>query len=146
VTLVNLSDELGHASRVRLAALADVLIPGGSGLPSASGADVAGQWINRALGANPDLASAVAHVLASPGAPDEVLGNLRLTHREVFESFAYAVAGAYFMNPAVRNALGYPGIAPRRLPPADGEAEYYLEDDILAPVLDRGPTYRRVLA
>ena len=144
MTVLNLSDELGDASRGRLAELADVLIPGGSGLPSAGDADVAGQWINRALAANSDLAGAVAQVLACPGAPDEVLDDLRLRHHDVFEKFAFAVAGAYFMNPAVRGALGYPGIAPRKLPAADGEAEYYLEDDILAPVVDRGPIYRRV--
>jgi hypothetical protein len=142
VSVLDLSTGLGDASRVRLAEFADILIPGGSGLPSASDADVAGQWINRTLAANPDLAGAVADVLASPGAPDEVLSNLRLSHRDVFDAFAFAVSGAYFMNPAVRNALGYPGIAPRRLPAADGEADYYLEDDVLAPVVDRGPIYR----
>ncbi|MCW2882492.1 MAG: hypothetical protein JWQ95_6592 [Sphaerisporangium sp.] len=146
MTALDLSTEPGDASRARLAALADVLIPGGSGLPSAGDADVAGQWINRALTANPDLASAVAHALASPGAPEEALRDLRLRQRDVFERFAFAVAGAYFMNPAVRAALGYPGIAPRRLPAAEGEAEYYLEDEILAPVVDRGHIYRRVPA
>ncbi|GII25961.1 hypothetical protein [Planosporangium mesophilum] len=143
MTVVNLSDELGDASRARLATLADVLIPGGSGLPSASDADVAGQWINRTLAANPDLADAVAHVLAVEGAPGEVLERLRIERTDVFDAFAFAVSGAYFMNPAVRQALGYPGIAPRRMPAADGEAEYYLEDDILAPVIGRGPVYRQ---
>ncbi|GAA1786838.1 hypothetical protein HC028_26435 [Planosporangium flavigriseum] len=143
MTVLNLSDELGDASRARLAELADVLIPGGSGLPSASAADVAGQWINRVLAAHAGLAEAVAQVLAIPGAPDEVLRNL---DREAFETFAFAVAGAYFMNPTVRNALGYPGIAPRRMPSAEGEAEYYLEDGILNPVIERGPIYRQAPA
>ena len=146
MTVVNLSDELGDASRARLAALADVLLPGGSGLPSASDADVAGQWINRTLAANPDLADAVGQVLAAEGAPGEVLEQLRVQNPDVFDAFAFAVSGAYFMNPAVRQALGYPGVAPRRMPAADGEAEYYLEDDILAPVIGRGPVYRQVQA
>jgi hypothetical protein len=146
VSVLNVSNELGDASRARLAALADVLIPGGSGLPSAADADVAGQWINRVLGANPDLVGAVGHVLAIDGAPAEVLENLRLQRRDVFDGFAFAVGGAYFMNPAVRNALGYPGIAPRRMPAAEGEAEYYLEDDVLTPVVDRGPIYRQAPA
>jgi hypothetical protein len=144
VTVVNLSEELGDASRGPLGALADVLIPGGSGLPSASDADVAGQWINRTLTANPDLVGAVDQALAIEGAPAEVLAKLRSQHPDVFDRFAVAVAGAYFMNPAVRQALGYPGIAPRRLPAAEGEAEYYLEDDVLAPVINRGPVYREV--
>ncbi|MGW4439120.1 hypothetical protein ACWELO_25740 [Streptomyces sp. NPDC004596] len=144
MTALDLSTELGDASRARLADLADVLLPGGPGLPSASEADVAGQWINRALAANPDLAGAVTRVLAIPGAPDRVLRDLRLDHREVYDTFAFAVAGAYFMNPAVRRALGYPGTAPRRLPAAEGEADYYLEDDVLGPVIARGAIYRRV--
>ncbi|SDZ42854.1 hypothetical protein SAMN05444365_11545 [Micromonospora pattaloongensis] len=144
MTDLDLSTELGDASRARLAALADVLIPGGSGLPSASAADVAGQWINRALAANTDLAPAVREVLAVAGAPAEALAEVRRRDHVLFEAFALAVSGAYFMNPAVRNALGYPGIAPRRMPAAEGEAEYYLEDDILTPVLDRGHIYRSV--
>ncbi|MEV7965526.1 hypothetical protein AB0O34_06030 [Sphaerisporangium sp. NPDC088356] len=142
----NLPDELGDASRARLTALADVLIPGGSGLPSAGEADVAGQWIERVLGANPDLTGPVAHVLGIDGAPDEVLAKLRSQEREVFDGFAFAVGGAYFMNPAVRRVLGYPGVAPRRMPAAEGEAEYYLEDDILGPVVERGSIYRQVPA
>jgi hypothetical protein len=138
--------QLGDASRARLAALADVLIPGGDGLPSAGDADVAGQWIDRVLAANPDLVDVVAHVLTIAGAPEDVIANLRLNHRDVYDSFAFAVGGAYFMNPPVRRALGYPGTAPRRLPAADGEAEYYLEDNILSPVISRGPVYRQAPA
>jgi hypothetical protein len=140
------ASQLGDESRARLAALADVLIPGGDGLPSAGDADVAGQWIDRALGANPDLVDTVVHVLTIAGAPEDVIADLRLHHRDVYDRFAFAVGGAYFMNTPVRRALGYPGTAPRRLPAADGEAEYYLEDDILSPVISRGPVYRQAPA
>lgn len=144
MTALDLSNDLPAESRTRLAALADVLIPGGSGLPSAGAADVGGQWINRVLAADPDLVEAVTRVLERSGAPGEVLGELRAGEPALFERFAFAVAGAYFMNPGVRQALGYPGIAPRKVPAAEGEAEYYLEDDVLTPVLERGPIYRRV--
>jgi len=130
-------------SRDRLAALADVLIPGGSGLPAASAADATGRWINRVLAAHGGLAEALGAVVALPGEPAAVLSELRRDRPGLFETFTFAVAAAYYMNPAVRNALGYPGIAPRPVPVAEGETEFYLEDDILGPVVQRGPIYRR---
>jgi hypothetical protein len=143
VTALDLSTALGETSRARLAMLADVLIPGGAGLAAASAADVAGQWINRVLAAHADLAEVVSLVVALPGEPATVLSDLRRDQPEVFDTFAFAVAAAYYMNPAVRNDLGYPGIAPRPVPVAEGETEYYLEDDILGPVVQRGSIYRR---
>jgi hypothetical protein len=135
---------LDEQARARLAALADALVPGGLGLPSASGADVSGRWIERTLAANPDLTEAVVHALTLPGKPAQSLDQLRVQDPVAFESFAFAVSAAYFMNPRVRRALGYPGNAPRRQPAAEGEAEYYLEDDVLAPVVERGAIYRGV--
>jgi hypothetical protein len=135
--------ELEDEQRLRLAALADVLIPGGAGLPSASAADVAGRWIDRTLAADPGLAvSVLAVVTGDVEDPHMHMKSVQHEDPVLFERFAFAVAGAYFMNPEVRRRFGYPGIAPLRLPAAPGEAEYYLEDDILAPVIERGPTHR----
>jgi hypothetical protein len=143
MTDIETPDPLTDAARARLLEFGDALIPGGSGLPSASEADVAGAWIDRTLSANPDLLAVVSTVLARPGNPSEVLRSLRDQDPVEFESFTFAVSGAYFMNPAVRRLFGYPGNAPRRMPAAPGEAEYYLEDDVLGPVTDRGPIYRQ---
>jgi choline dehydrogenase-like flavoprotein len=46
-------------------------------------------------------------------------------------------------NPRVRRSFGYPGTVPRRNPSAPGEAEYYLEDNVLEPVVVRGPIFRQ---
>jgi hypothetical protein len=43
--------------RLKLAALADVLIPAGNEMPSASQAGVADSWLDAVLAARPDLAS-----------------------------------------------------------------------------------------
>ena len=45
--------------RARLARLADALISGSSGWPSASEADVHGKWIDITLAARPDLVPVV---------------------------------------------------------------------------------------
>jgi hypothetical protein len=48
------------------------------------------------------------------------------------------VAGAYFMNPAVRKLIGYPG---QRAIPIGEQPEEQLEE-LLAPVIERGVIYR----
>lgn len=134
--------ELDGAQREKLAAFADALIPGGHGLPSASEAGVHVRWIDRALGARPDLAGPMLAVLALGGEPRVELERLRSGDPETFQGFTFAVAGGYLMNPRVRKLLGYPGQAPKPKPAYPDESDYYLEGGILDPVLDRGPIYR----
>ena len=128
--------------RDRLAVLADHLISGGDGLPSASGADVHGVWIDRVLAARPDLVEVVTTVTGRAGEPATDLDALRGQDSATFDVFSYAIAGAYLMNPRVRGLLGMAGDAPRRNPALPDESDYYLSDGILDPVLARGPIYR----
>jgi hypothetical protein len=133
---------LDDALRQRLAEFADHVIPGGAGMPPASGANVHGKWIDRALAARPDLTGVVHGVITRPGEPPAELERLRQEDPDTFETFAYAIAGAYLMSPRVRKALGYPGATPKPNPAYPDEAEYYLADGLLDPVLERGPIYR----
>jgi hypothetical protein len=128
--------------RARLAELADCLISGGAGLPSASDVDTHGPWIDRVLDARPDLAPVVQQVLALDGPPQETLDGLRERDPEVFGHFAYTVAGAYLTNPRIRKLLGYPAAGPAKNPAFEDEADSYLEDGILDVVTARGPIYR----
>ena len=50
------------------------------------------------------------------------------------------VPGAYFLNPAMREAIGYPGVEARPIDP-DAPPDY-LEDGLLDSVIARGPVYR----
>jgi hypothetical protein len=134
--------ELTEAQRVRLAELADQLMPAGAGLPSASEADVHGKWIDRALIARPDLESAILGVLAVAEDPNFQVITLKDSDYDLFDRFSYTMAGCYFMNPKVRKSLGLPGNAPKPNPPLPDESDYYLRDGILDPVLKRGPIYR----
>jgi hypothetical protein len=144
MTEVQLLAGLSEEQRNRLAVLADVLLPGGSGLPSASAAGVHEVWIDRTLSANPDLVEPVLAVLDGGVEASAGLAELRAQDGALFDRFAFTVAAAYFMNPQVRRSFGYPGTAPRPLPQFEGEAEFYLEDDVLGPVFARGPIFRQV--
>ncbi|MEA2418844.1 MAG: hypothetical protein QOE60_1050 [Thermoleophilaceae bacterium] len=134
--------ELDEGLRQRLAEFADVLIAGGAGLPSASEADVQGKWIDRTLAARPDLVEIVHAVIARPGDPKAELDQIKAQEPLLFDRFTHAIAGAYLMVPRVRKGLGLPGNAPKARPAYPDEAELYLEDGILDPVIERGPIYR----
>jgi hypothetical protein len=133
---------LDESRRARLAALADVLIAGGDGLPSASEAKLHEKWIDRVLRVRPDLAAPVLTVLERGGEPAAELERLRAEDPVTFELFAHAVSGGYLLNPRVCKLLGLPGNAPKRKPAYPDEADFYLEDGILDVVLARGPIYR----
>lgn len=133
---------LTAVQRERLAELADALIAGGVGLPSASDAEVHSVWIDRVFAVRPDMEVTVHAVLELTGDASSVLGGLRFSDAERFSSFAFAVAGAWLINPRVRRELGYPGPVPMRQPALPDEADAYLEDGILDVVVARGPIYR----
>ena len=136
------SPGLSDEQRERLGAIADELIAGGAGMPSATGAEVHSVWIDRVMAARLDMAEAVREVLAREGSAAEVVAGLQDEAQDLFGTFAFAVAGAYLMNPRIRRELGYPGPQPMRNPALPDEAESYLEDGILDAVIDRGPIYR----
>jgi choline dehydrogenase-like flavoprotein len=134
------------AARRTFAALADVLIPAGEKMPAASEVDVGGKWLDRALGARPDLETTLERVLAD-AAGREPSGEVRRLHAEDAEGFAalaHLAAGAYTMHAKVRKRLGYPG--QKSNPPLPDEAEYYLEDGLLDPVLALAPFGRQMPA
>lgn len=133
---------INESARTRIAELADVLMPGDDGLPMPSEIDVHGHWLDLAIAAAPAMGAAVARAAEIPGTPEAAIARMREEHPEVFMSFALLIAGAYVMHPRVRQSLGYEGQSIAENPALEGEAEYYLEDDLLKPVLTRGPIYR----
>ena len=126
--------------RAVLAGLADVLIPAGDGMPSASAAAVAGQGLDQVLAAVPGLAAGLADVLAAAKGrePAQVVANLARTDPSAHGVLTEVVTAAYFMNPEVRRAVGYAGQGPSPLDPRVD----YMEDGLLESVIKRGPIYR----
>lgn len=128
--------------RAALGQLADLLIPAAAGMPSATEVDVQGKWMDRATGARPELVSllrpAIDAVLAADA--ERALAELKANDMDALETFMNTIAACYYMHPGVRKRIGYSG--QDALPISEGEAEYYLSDDLLGPVLARGPIYR----
>jgi hypothetical protein len=131
---------LNADERALFGALADVLIPAGEGMPSASEAGVAGKWLDEVLEARPDLAEGLRDVLkkAAGREPRAVVEELRKGGAPAFGALAEIVPGAYFMNPSVREAIGYVGQDTRPIDPRPD----YLDDGLLGSVISRGPIYR----
>lgn len=125
---------LDPTSRERLAVLADVLIPGSGDFPSASGAGVPTELIDRALGFRPDLVADVDQALGLADGldADTALDRLATGDPALFASLTTAVSGAYFLSPLVQRALNYRP-APRA---AHDDVDTYV--DLLEVVVERG--------
>jgi hypothetical protein len=76
--------------------------------------------------------------LTATSDPATAIANLREKHPEAFAMFGEFAAGAYFLNPAVRQAIGYTGQTARPIDPSPD----YLDNNLLQSVIDRGPIYR----
>ena len=133
---MSLSDE----RRAQLGAIADQLIPAGSGMPSASEAGVAGRFLDEVLAARPDLAEPLGAALASVEALAPGAAIAKLRDSDGWGVLTAVVPGAYFLNPETRAALGYPGLEPRPIDP-DAPPDY-ADDGLLDSVIARGPVYR----
>ena len=128
------------AQRAVLAGLADVLIPAGDGMPSASTGAVAQEGLDQVLAAVPSLGPGLADVLARAKGrdPAEVVASLARTDQAAYGILTEVVTAAYFMHPNVRKAVGYTGQGPSPLDPRVD----YMEDGLLESVIKRGPIYR----
>jgi hypothetical protein len=134
--------EFGAEKRAQLGGLADELIPAGSGMPSASAAGVAGRYLDALLEARPDLAAPLLTALEQVEdlAPGAAIAHLRDAHPDGWGVLTAIVPGAYFLNPEMRAAIGFPGLEAR---PIDAAAEPdYLAGGLLDSVVARGPVYR----
>ncbi|MDA0180612.1 hypothetical protein OJ997_09945 [Solirubrobacter phytolaccae] len=132
---------LTDAQRAQLGALADQLIPAGGGMPSASEAGVAGRYLDEVLTSLPDLKAPLETALAAVDGlePEAALAVLR-DDPAAWGVLTAVVPAGYFMNPAIREAIGYPGLERR---PIDATAAPdYLADGLLDSVVARGPVYR----
>lgn len=131
---------LDEAERAVLAEIADVLIPAGDGFPSASAAGIAEKRLDEVLSIRPDLAVALKQVLiaAQSRDPVEVVAELQTKDPASFGVLAEVVAGAYFLNPEIRTAIGYDGQTPRPIDPQSSD----LDGELLRTVIERGPIYR----
>lgn len=125
--------------RQRFASIADVLVPAAEGMPSASQADVPTRWLDDALGYRPDLTDGLLAALEAAGdlPAEEAVELLNSEHIPAFEALGTLLAGAYFLNPDIRERIGYPGQV--AVVPKDDTDTYA---DLLMNVMERGQVYR----
>jgi hypothetical protein len=124
------------------AALADVLIPTDDGMPSAGEVAVERGGLDAVLAVRPDVEPGLTALLeAARGAdPAAEVARLRAEDEEGFQLLTTVTAGGYFLDPGVREALGYRGqeaVPIEAMDPPD-----YERDGLLASVVERGPIYR----
>lgn len=137
---------LGPTERETLAGLADQLIPSSDSKPSASQAGVPGTWVDRVLESRPDMAEELVSLLKAVEGQDprEVVQRLQSQPGTQFDTLKEVVAGAYFLNPEVNRAIGYPGKQdiPVATTAEDLEKLTARLQELTAPVVERGPVYR----
>lgn len=116
-------------------AMADLLIPAGNNMPSASAAEVGTTGLTRVLSFRPELEAAIKGILdqCQAKSPKDALASLSAGD---FATLAEVVASAYFMNEEVRAKLHYHGQRARPIVPEEIDAA------LLRPVIERGPIYR----
>lgn len=119
--------------------MADVLIPSAEGMPSATEAEVPSKWIDDALRYRPDLEPHLIRALAFGARYEakQAVEGLNAEDVEAFDALGVLTSGAYFLNPAVKKLIGYPGQVPS---PANDDVDSYIE--MLTKVVERGPIYR----
>ncbi|MGC4025192.1 MAG: hypothetical protein QM744_08605 [Mesorhizobium sp.] len=133
---------LGADDRAAFARIADVLLPAHKRLPAASSVDVSGKLLDAVIAARPDIAEAVKRALAAVHGMEgrAAAEHLLKSDGEGFDAVGLAASGAYFMSPAVREKLGYPGQEAVRYDPY--ETPEYQSNGMLERVLSRGPIFR----
>lgn len=139
-----MTHQLNDSERRVFAVLADVLIPEAEGMPSASQVGIQNAPLDRVLKLEPSFASDLRRgVRAAVGHdPTSVVESLHRDDPAALNAIGLVASAAYYMQPRVRELLGYPGQVAR---PATADEEHdYLREGLLQAVIDRGPIYRPV--
>jgi hypothetical protein len=124
-----------------LHAFAEVLTPGGDGFPTAAEADPDGAVLALAIHHMHGQMLEIAETLNAGAGKDPraFLEELESEEPHRFEQVRSLLVCRYLTCRPVWSILGYSGQTPS--PPLPGEAELYLRDGILDPVVRRGPIY-----
>jgi len=133
---------IGAELKTTLAGLADVLIPAGEGMPSGGEVVVGRDALGAVLRIRPELAGGLHELLEAVRGEDPAaaLGRLESDDAAAFGLLTTVVAGGYFFDRQVREALDYHG--QQAVPIETLEPPDYERDGLLASVVERGPIYR----
>ncbi len=137
-----MSTAIDGGVRAAFRAIADVLIPAAEGMPAASEVDVHGPVLDRIIGLRPDLAERFFRGIgAIAGLPPETAAvQLNAADPQALAAIGLVASAAYYMQPRVRELIGYPGQEKR--PGNPDETPEYVANGMLQQVLDRGPIFK----
>lgn len=137
-----MSTPIDPALREAFRAIADVLIPAAEGMPAASAVGVHEATFDRIVALRPDLTERLLRGLrAAAGHPaEEATRRLNAEDPDALAAIGLAASAAYYMQPQVRELIGYPGQESR--PGNPDEIPEYVGNGMLQQVIDRGPIFR----
>lgn len=121
--------------------VAEALLPGTDSLPPASGVPDYLELLERAFRADPTLEPVIETAAREALTATVPLTIELITERagEDAERLTFALHAAYYMSKDVRDRLNYPGQG--RYPVALATPDQLTSEELIAPVLDRGPIY-----
>ena len=133
---------LDPSERARLAAFARTMVPGGAGQPGAADLVLEGAPVDEVLRIDPARADPLRRFLALGGSVGTLadIEALAQADPDGFAALSVVLGNAYFMHPATRNALGYPGQEARDSSVGLSDADMALVAEVTA----RGPVFRAV--
>ena len=136
----NTSIELDDVARAGLTIVVDILLPGTEALPSGNAVGAHLELLDRTINADPRLVPDVVEYgrWAAEARPHCLKDALDWDARRI-EKVVFALTAAYYMSSQVRRALRYPGQVQR--PVSAATPDQKVSDELLAPVLGRGPIY-----
>jgi len=130
---------LSDAERATFSRIADALIPAAHGMPAFSQSDADPVCLDRVLTMRPELLQPLQKALVS-AADSADADTLNRDDPDAIGVIGLVASSAYYLVPDIRDRLGYPGQTHR--PAMEDEEGDYL--DLIQPVIDRGPIYRKV--
>ena len=134
---------LTDEQRQALALIGDSLIPAALGMPSFTGSGAEAEMTDHVVALRPELLADLRQALDSIS-PDEdpaaATERLNRNNPDALGVIGLIASSAYYLMPGVRSIMGYKGQEHR--PAGDDEEHDYLRDNLLQPVIDRGPIYR----
>jgi hypothetical protein len=134
------TEYLDESTRGGLERVLDVILPGTETLPSGRDASVHQEWLDRVLAAEPRLFDALRRVGDAAAAGSScTLSDIQSWAGDDLESVIFAVQAAYYMSPVAKKAHRYPGQV--RRPIAQATPEESWSEELMAPVINRGPIY-----
>jgi len=134
--------DIGPDLRETLSGLADILIPAGHEMPSGGEVAVERGALDAVLQIRPELADDLRELLEAADGRDPAVEVERLRTEDAagFGLLTTVVAGGYFLDRGVRDALGYRG--QDRVPIVAEDPPDYDREGLLAAVIERGSIYR----